>query len=779
MFTLQKIKKSICGGLVFCLLAGCAAPIETGTRTESAAPAPSAPITSAAAIADEIELSHVEEKQPLRVALGSYSYTYSPFYSEGEFDAFITKLTGVRLLTHDRSGRVVQSGIDGERRLYNGSYYQYTGIADLTERYDEETDETVYSIRLRKDVRFSDGEGLDADDVIFTLYVLLDPSMSRISNLQNAGIKGEVNYRLNSAIADSLTDEEIAEALQSEEVQARIHEAIVVPLLEQELEWVKSLYGESSYSVYTEAYPEPKDLMAFFYSVDSTYDSSAAGEQQVLSDLADMYGGNYKLLGSMYRGDASYFQMEAEICAIAYLSEQSENAEPVDYISGIVKTGDYSLDITVRGNASGLPELLGEVTIAPLHYYGSESAYDYERHQFGFEKGKGMETAQGKADAPLGAGAYRFERSENGVAYLSANEQYYKGAPLTEKLEVSQAAKGSVSVVSDGMADISYPESSAQTSEEIESANEALEKLSACTVISDGYGFIGINAKTVNIGGAPDSEESCALRKALATAIFLYRDESVSSYSGGVGQTANFPAAASLYLSSSDLAYVQPYSVDAAGDPIYTERMDENERFAAAKTACLGFFEAAGYTVQDKLVTAAPEGGSMVFRAVIAAEGKGNHPSYHALTGAKRLLGEIGITLTITDTADASQLWSVLSSGTQEIWASVWETGVQLRMSEMYSSGNWFGIESGELSEFIRVTETSSDSAELREAFAGCYNLLFSRYAVEIPVYQRSGCILFSTLRVDVQSLPQDMTGFYDWTDEAEKICQKGQWLSE
>lgn len=773
--TMFKIKEKIgaVGIAAAVLLGGCVTEIGETAQTSETVPTLSqtkSETTVAAAIADETEPSRVIEKQPFRVALSDYSTTYSPFYSEGEFDALITKLTGVRLLPQDRNGQTVSDGIGGERRSYNGSYYQYEGIASLTEEYHEETDETVHSIRLREDVTFSDGEPLDADDVIFTLYVLLDPSFSAQSSLRGAGIRGEVNYRLNSTIADTLTEEELSDALRNEEVRARIKETIVVPLLTRELEWVKSLYGESSYSVYTEAYPEPKDLMAYFYSIDSTYHSEEAGEEQVLSDLAEMYGGNYELLGSMYRGDASYFLTEAQICAIRYLSEQDGAAETVDFISGIKKTGQYSLTVTVKGNTSLTP-ILGAVTVAPLHYYGDKSLYSYDEHRFGFVKGEGMAIAEGKADSPLGAGAYRYERSESGVAYLSANDRYYKGAPVTEKLEVLQTTGDRVAAVSDGLAELSYPESSARTSEDIDRANEALEKLSAYTVSGNGYGFIGINANKVNIGGVPDSPESAALRKALATAIFLNRDESVRSYCGEMGLTADYPAALLSYLSGTALFDSAPYSTDRDGNPIYADSMDENARFDAAKAACLGFFEEAGYTVKDRLVTEAPEGGSMSFRAMIAADGTGSHPSYYALTGAKRLLGEIGITLTVTDAADASQLWSALSSGTQEIWASVWETGVQPKMREMYASGNLFGIESEELSEYVETADTASVPEELRAAYEGCYALLFDRYAVEIPMYERSECILINTLRVDSSSLPENMTGYYDWADEAEKIA--------
>ncbi len=617
---------------------------------------------------------------------------------------------------------------------------------------------------------------MDADDLIFTLYMLLDPSLSKRSPFQGVDIKGAINYRLNSTIADTLSPEDIAAALETEEVRQKIRTEIVEPMLKRELEWVKSLYGDASYSVYTTAYPEAKDLMAFFYSVNSEYDSTAVSEEQVLSDLADMYGGNYELLGSMYEGDSTFFKNDAEICVIEYLSEEKGASENVDSISGIVKTGKNTVDITVSGSGTGFLSALNNVIVAPLHYYGDENSYDYTASKFGFEKGTALELATNKADAPLGAGAYAFERSENGVAYLTANEYYYKGVPETKKLEISQAASDSaVSAVSEGTVDMSYPEASANASDQIEEANEAIEKLYACTVNSDGYGYIGINAKTVNVGGEAESEKSVALRKALATAIYLFRDESVHNYYGDIGITVDFPAAVSSYIKNDSEEFsFTPYSKNAAGESIYSDGMNEQVRRSAAKQACLGYFEAAGYTVENNRVTAAPENGTTTFHAMIAAEGTGRHPSYYALEAASALLREIGITLIISDAADAAQLWSVLSSGTQEIWASVWETGAQPRFSssEMYGEDNFCGISAKEFYEAVAAAD-NADSETISDAYTALYSLLYDKYAVEIPMYQRSGCILFSTLRINTDSLPKNMTGYYSWVDEAEKITQK------
>lgn len=748
---------------------------ETEYITTTAIVTETSPITSSvtfAALADESETVEKAEILPLTVALNEYTNTVNPFYQVKESESFLNELIGVKLFSHDRNGRIIYKGIEGESRIYNGKYYTYSGISDVVEFYDEENDETIYSITLKSDVKFSDGEALDADDLIFTMYALLDPSMSNVSDIQGIGIKGEINYRLNSSIADTVTDDELSEALASEEVQAEIRNSIIMPILESEYEWVKSLYGDSAYAVYTESYPNPKDLMAFFYSVDSEYDSTlVTDENKVISDLADMYGGNYELFGSMSEGDPTYYKTDAVVCAIKYLSEKAEATEPVTSISGIEKTGKYSVTVTVTGNNPSVIYELGDITVAPLHYYGDESKYNPENSSFGFEKGKANELINGKESAPLGAGAYCYERSESGVVYLTANTHYYKGTPKAEKIEVKQVVSDTaVSVVSEGSVDISYPDGSLKTSDEIDEANKSIEKLYAASISKDGYGYIGINALKVNIGGVPDSEESIALRKALATALYLYRDESVEKYYGDVGIKVDYPAALSAWLGEE---YEKPYSKYPSGEDINADSMRREDRYKAVKSACLGYFEAAGYVVEDELVKSAPEGGTTKFNAIIAADGVGNHPCYYALEAGSRLLSEIGISLNITDTADASQMWEVIDSGSQEIWAAVWETGIQPRLSTMYGEDNLYGISDEELSEYIKISETSKDNEELKAAYVGCLNMLFHKYAVEIPVYQHSDCILFSTLRINSDTLPEDMTGYYSWVNEVELIEKK------
>ena len=43
-------------------------------------------------------------------------------------------------------------------------------------------------------------------------------------------------------------------------------------------------------------------------------------------------------------------------------------------------------------------------------------------------------------------------------------------------------------------------------------------------------------------------------------------------------------------------------------------------------------------------------------------------------------------------------------------------------------------------------------------------------WAVEVPTYQRKNFIIFSTERLNVETLPKDITTFYGWLSEIENL---------
>ena len=129
--------------------------------------------------------------------------SFSPFLSEYIGDQTATELTQLRLLTSDRSGLPVLNGIDGETRAYNNTDYTYYGPADLS--MEEQPDGSVYyDITLRDDLTFSDGESVAVDDLIFSLYVLCDPTYSGASRLSQLPIRGLRDYKLDHVMLSAL-----------------------------------------------------------------------------------------------------------------------------------------------------------------------------------------------------------------------------------------------------------------------------------------------------------------------------------------------------------------------------------------------------------------------------------------------------------------------------------------------------------------------------------------------------------------------------------------------
>ncbi len=138
----------------------------------------------------------VQQAQDRTLVVGTQHFDgkFSPFFYTNAYENDVLSLVHTQLLTVDREGAVVTQGVPGEVRPYNGTDYTYAGIAgcDITEN----PDGTVwYDLTLRDGVRFSDGTVMDIDDVIFSLYVPLDPSYDGIMTLYSLPILGLEEYR--------------------------------------------------------------------------------------------------------------------------------------------------------------------------------------------------------------------------------------------------------------------------------------------------------------------------------------------------------------------------------------------------------------------------------------------------------------------------------------------------------------------------------------------------------------------------------------------------------
>ena len=731
---------------------------------------------------------------PLVVGYSAFNQKFSPFFSETEYDQDVWLMTSLNMLNSDRQGQIIMKGIEGETHNYNGTDYTYYGPADC--EIVQKDDGTVdYNFKMREDLVFSDGEKVTIDDVIFSMYVLCDPTYDGNSTLYAAPIQGMAAYRagmttLAKALAAAGRDNADF-TYWTEEQQTKFWDNFDKGLVP---------FAEGIVAACVEGGMNTEGDIAGA-AANWGFDGLAA--DATIQDFAMAIGNQYGWVFSAMEKevgntDALSTMMDADVYN-DYPTTGVKTGESADSITGIKKTGDYSMTVTLdKVDATAIYQL--GVTIAPLHYYGDPAQFDAENNKFGFPKGD-LSSVRAKTTEPMGAGPYKFLKYEDGVVYFEANENYFLGAPKTKYLNFQQCMSDDdkLNGVITGTIDITDPTFSNDTVDAITKANNGSgvdgDKITTDTVDNLGYGYLGMSAACVNVGGEPGSDASKNLRKAFATVFSVYRDVAIESYYGERASVINYPISNTSWAAPqpTDDGYKVAFSVDVNGNDIYTSGMSADERYAAALQAALGYFEAAGYTVTDGKLTAAPAGAKLEYELQIPADGSGDHPAFMMVSEAKKALETIGMNLIITDLSDSSGLWTGIDAHQVDMWCAAWSATVDPDMYQIYYSDvanckgdlgtgkNPFGgaaqggsnkmycIADPELDNLIMTARESLDQSYRKTMYKACLDIVVD-WAVEVPVYQRQNAIIFSTERVNMSTVTPDITTFYKWYSEIEKI---------
>lgn len=769
-----------------------------------------------------------EANTPLVVAYMPFSQKFSPFYADTGYDMDAEAMTQIAILTTDRVGGIVFNAIEGETRSYNGTDYLYTGAADTKVEYDAASDTTTYTAKLREDLVFSDGVPVTADDIIFSLYTLLDPSYAGSSTLSSYDIVGLQNYRtqtsddvyakyaqLTKDIFAAGADHVWSESDGWTEAQQTGYweliktnwmadvQGIVSYVLNNYMDYAPTNFGHTAEEVNASEGMQIAFGMIMwgfggFADDGVTFTGAYSGNTWDLTTtfptIEDYYNETYLAYeGSVDAYAATESANGTDVHAVAdgqFIStygpqDESMAGAGVASIAGIKKVDDYTVTITVNGySAPAVYSILG-IEVAPMHYYGSTEKYDYENGKYGFDFGD-LSSQQAVTTQPLGAGAYKFVKYENKVIYYEANENYYKGEPKIKEVQFKETVATEVaSAVQTGTADAGEMTGSRTRFEEVASYNSngdiTGDVITTSKVDNLGYGYLGINADTVNVGGVPDSDASKALRKALMTVLAVYRDTAIDSYYGEAASVIQYPISNTSWAAPqpTDEGYRNAFSMDATGADIYTSGMSADEKYAAATAAALTFFEAAGYTVADGKVTAAPDGAKLSYECMIPGDGTGDHPAFAILTDAQAAFAAIGIEFKINDLSDANILWDSLDAGTQEMWTAAWGATIDPDMYQVYhssgvvgeggSDSNHYHIRSAELDQLIVDARASDDQSYRKSVYKQCLDII-ADWAVELPTYQRQNCIIFSTQRINIDTLTPDITTFWGWMHDIELL---------
>ena len=722
-------------------------------------------------------------------AIGALRGNFNPFFAEAEGDRLVASLVNASLLTTARGGDVVRGGIAGETIPFDTTPYDYTGLADveIVQNADGSAD---YTLTLREDARFSDGEAVTIDDVIFSVYVRADADYDGPCGLAELPIEGMAEYRGGLKRLDELllaagrdnsdfsrwdADTQAAFWADVDAAGVQLCQEIVAYCMDAYLDSHASIIGSTPEAIRADAALQLEFAMVLWgYELDY-FDGATTAD--FWAAILNAYDGDVAIAESTERVATPLkdFIDDYEAKYGAQIPAGSGAAS----ISGIERVSDHSLRIHATAYDPAILPALAEC-IAPLHVYGEAALYDYENNSFGFTRGD-LSAVRAVQDAHVGCGPYVVESSDETGVNLRANEYYYRGALPAETLRlVSYDGDAGLEAVLKGEAALCVTALDDDAIEAIYAANGDAGLSGDCvdTLLVDApeYVYLGMNVELVKVGDDADSPASVALRRALMTVLSVQREEMVARELGDGAFVIEYPVLSSSWAAPNpeDGGFAVSYSRNASGAPIYADDMSDDARHAAALNAAVDFLQQAGYTWDEaaQRFTAAPAGASLEYLCSVAE----NDPAATLVEAAAEQLAQIGVTLRLR-VLNPDELDAALEAGGAALWIASQACGSEPALYAQYHSDNAEG------SNLFRVANDaldacitdflSADDPEARRASCKAAMDAAMDLGCVLPLYQPCLGAVVRVDRLDCDSLPEDMTPFYGWWTEMESLALK------
>ncbi len=125
------------------------------------------------------------ETRPVVFATETPDGNFNPFFATSGADSELLSLTQLGMLTTDESGNITY----GKDEPTVALDYRLTELQEGGKTY------TDYEFIIKNDIKFSDGTDLTIKDVLFNLYVYLDPAYTGSATMYSTDIVGLQRYR--------------------------------------------------------------------------------------------------------------------------------------------------------------------------------------------------------------------------------------------------------------------------------------------------------------------------------------------------------------------------------------------------------------------------------------------------------------------------------------------------------------------------------------------------------------------------------------------------------
>ncbi len=134
-----------------------------------------------------------EEEKALVLATDALDTAFNPFFYTSGPDGEIVAQTQIGMLSSNEKGDLVANWNEPCVALAYGTVT--TGDKSEIQGNDYGNYKTEYYFALKNNIKFSDGTPLTKDDVLFNMYMYLDPAYTGSSTMYSVKIKGLTEYR--------------------------------------------------------------------------------------------------------------------------------------------------------------------------------------------------------------------------------------------------------------------------------------------------------------------------------------------------------------------------------------------------------------------------------------------------------------------------------------------------------------------------------------------------------------------------------------------------------
>ena len=154
---------------------------------------------------------------------------FNPFFSTSASDGTIVSMTQIGMLTSDTDEKGdAQVAFGPEYSVVTLDYQSKYDINESSENPDEKQGVTTYTFVIKNGLKFSDGKPLTIEDVLFNMYVYLDPVYTGSSTMYSTDIQGLSQYRIQQNLSGGTNADEHLTNLARTKAASRITELINV-----------------------------------------------------------------------------------------------------------------------------------------------------------------------------------------------------------------------------------------------------------------------------------------------------------------------------------------------------------------------------------------------------------------------------------------------------------------------------------------------------------------------------------------------------------------------